>query len=529
MSSSSGSKKGETLRDTSKGTDVRSGNILAAKAVADAVRTSLGPRGMDKMIEDEKGHPIITNDGATILSHMQVFHPTAKMLVELSKSQDIEAGDGTTSVVVLCGSLLDACSNLLHKGIHPTVITESFLKAVAKAEEILGDMSDPVELAEREKLVQAAVTSLSSKVVKEYSEILAPLAVDAVMSVLPEGATNVDLRNIRVVKALGGTLEDTELIPGLAFTKRASHTAGGPTRIADAKIGLIQFCLSAPKTDIENSIVVSEYSQMDRILREERKYILKMCKTIQKSGCNVLLIQKSILRDAVNDLSLHFLSKMKILVVKDIERDDIEFISRTLGCKPVAHVDSFTPDKLGSAGLVEEVTVGHGNKIVRITEPATPGRTVSVVVRGSNQLVLDETDRSLHDALCVVRALVKRRALIVGAGAPETECALQLTRWSKTLTGMDSYCVRAFAEALEIIPYTLAENAGMHPIAIVTELRRRHAEGDKKAGINVRKGTICDMGAENVIQPLLVSISAITLATETVNLVLKVDDMVGTR
>ena len=540
--------------------------------MADAVRTSLGPKGMDKMIQvcravrtswncsgscssssvrltlraltrsspslarartarralpqGKDGEVIITNDGATIMSHMQVFHPTAKMLVELSKAQDIEAGDGTTSVVVLCGSLLDKCAGLLEKGIHPTVIAEvrfppilllpaslcaparvaccqpgtppappprpparpasarsqSFGMAAAKAEEVLISASIPVDLADREQLIRAATTSLSSKVVSASSEDLAPLAVDTVLSIInPATATNVDLNNVKVVKALGGTIDETELVPGLVFTNKVSHVAGSPTRVAGAKIALIQFCLSAPKTDIENQVVVSEYSQMDRILREERAYILAQCRKVQASGANVLLVQKSILRDAVNDISLMYLGKMKILVVRDVERDDIEFIAKTLGCLPVAHADSLTADKLGRAELVEEVALGGGGtKVTKITGVAHPGQTASLLVRGSNRLVLDETERSLHDALCVVRSIVKKRYLIAGGGAPEIEVALQLNHWAKTLTGMHAVCVRAFAEAMEVVPYTLAENAGMNPIAIVSALaccgaRRRAA------------------------------------------------------
>jgi T-complex protein 1 subunit delta len=335
------------------------------------------------------------------------------------------------------------------------------------------------------------------------------------------------LSDIKIVTRVGGTMDDTEMIDGLVFPKGMSHTAGGPTRVENAKIGLIQFCLSAPKTDIENQVVVEEYSAMDRILREERKYILKMCKKIKKAGCNVLLVQKSILRDAVNDLSLHFLAKLGIAVIRDVERTEIEYISKTLGCRPVSHIDHFKAEKLGQAELVEEQTCGGRGKVVKITGVANPGRTVSVLIRGSNALVLGEADRSLHDALCVVRSLVKQKFLIVGGGAPEIEVAQRLSQWAKSLPGMSAYCVRAFAEALEVIPYTLAENAGLHPIAIVTELRKRHAEGSKFAGINVRKGTITTMDDENVLQPLLVSTSAIHLATETVQMLLKIDDLVG--
>merc|ERR1719409_2330697 len=318
------------------------------------------------MISSPQGEVVITNDGATILKQMEVSHPTAKMLVDLSASQDVESGDGTTTVTVIAGSLLNAAEILLRKGIHPTVISDSFLLAAKKSEEILKQMSVPVDLADREQLIKAASTSLNSKVISNNASLLAPLAVDAMLSICEPTSTNVDLRDISVVKKLGGTIDDTELVHGLVFTQKAAHAAGGPTKVANAKIGLIQFCLSAPKTDIEQNVVVSDYSQMDRILKEERKYILDMCKKIQKSGCNVLLIQKSILRDAVNELSLHFLAKMKILVVTDIEREDVEFISKTCGCMPIANVDTFHAEKLGKADLVEEKQTGEG-KVVMVT------------------------------------------------------------------------------------------------------------------------------------------------------------------
>nr|XP_033694368.1 T-complex protein 1 subunit delta isoform X2 [Tursiops truncatus] len=430
-------------QDRDKPAQIRFSNISAAKAVADAIRTSLGPKGMDKMIQDGKGDVTITNDGATILKQMQVLHPAARMLVELSKAQDIEAGDGTTSVVIIAGSLLDSCTKLLQKGIHPTIISESFQKALEKGIEILTDMSRPVELSDRETLLNSAATSLNSK--------------------------------------------------------------------------------------MDNQIVVSDYVQMDRVLREERAYILNLVKQIKKTGCNVLLIQKSILRDALSDLALHFLNKMKIMVVKDIEREDIEFICKTIGTKPVAHIDQFTADMLGSAELAEEVSLNGSGKLIKITGCASPGKTVTIVVRGSNKLVIEEAERSIHDALCVIRCLVKKRALIAGGGAPEIELALRLTEYSRTLSGMESYCVRAFADAMEVIPSTLAENAGLNPISTVTELRNRHAQGEKTTGINVRKGGISNILEELVVQPLLVSVSALTLATETVRSILKIDDVVNSR
>jgi len=459
---------------------------------------------------------------------MNVIHPAAKMLVELSHAQDVEAGDGTTSVVVVAGALLDAVSKLLAKGIHPTAISDAFQKCSRKGVEILTAMSTPIELSDRESLVKSASTSLNSKVVSQQSSLLAPIAVDAVLKVADERGDDktVDMKNIKLIQSLGGTVEDTELIEGLVFTQKSSGS-NGPRRIEKAKIGLIQFCISPPKTDMDHNVVVSDYAAMDRVLKEERAYILNIVKQIKKSGCNVLLVQKSILRDAVSDLAQHFLDKIKVMVVKDIERDDIEFVCKTLGCRPIASLDHFMPEHIVNAELAEEVSSGI-NKFVKITGIQNMGRTASIIVRGSNKLVLGEAERSLHDALCVVRCLVKNRALIAGGGAPEIEMALQLAAYSQTLEGVDAYCFRAYAEALEVIPSTLAENAGLNPIATVTELRSRHAQGEKNAGINIRKGAITDILAENVVQPLLVSTASITLATETVRSILKIDDIINT-
>ncbi|SPC62341.1 probable CCT4 - component of chaperonin-containing T-complex [Ustilago sp. UG-2017b] len=546
------------FKNVDKPDEVRRSNLSAAKAVSDAVRTSLGPKGMDKMIQTSNGEVVITNDGATILKHMAVMHPAARMLVELSQAQDVEAGDGTTSVVVIAGSLLGAAEKMLNKGLHPTIIAESFQKAAAKAVEFLTDISTPVELNDRESLLRAASTSLNSKIVSQYSSVLAPIAVDAVTRlVIPappvtsaklatpgasssasstaEGTApvrssrnkdaqdNVDLRDIRIVKKVGGTIDDTELVEGLVLAQNIVSGSGGPTRMEKAKIAVCQFQLSSPKPDMDNQIVINDYRQMDKILKEERQYLLNMCKKIKKTGCNVLLIQKSILRDAVNELALHFLAKLKILVVKDVERDEIEFVSKTLGAKPIADIEAFTEDKLASADLTDEVQQ-NGARVVKITGIKNMGRTVSILCTGANSLVLEESERSLHDALCVVRCLVKKKALIAGGGAPEVHVSRLLSQYSQTLKGMEAYCFQAYAEALEVIPTTLAENAGLNPISIVTELRNRHALGERTAGINVRKGQITNILEENVLQPLLVNTSAIELATETVSLLLRIDD-----
>ncbi|KAJ8905661.1 hypothetical protein NDN08_002167 [Rhodosorus marinus] len=509
----------------------RLGNITAARSVADAVRTSLGPRGMDKMVQTETGDVLVTNDGATILEKMNVQHPAAKTLVQLSKAQDIEAGDGTTSVVVICGALLEASLELLEIGIHPTIISECFQIGLDKSLGVLESMSTPVDLENREELVRAASTSLNSKVVAQHASLLAPLSVDAVLSIAGDERQGADLRNIRVVKKLAGTVDETELIPGLLLNQTAESGASGPTRIEKAKIALIQFQLSPPKTDMENSVVVQDYAAMDRILKEERTYILQLVKKIKATGANVLLIQKSILRDAVTDLSLHFLAKVKIMAVTDIERDEIEFISKTLDCVPIASPEALSADKLGKAELVEEVSFGS-EKVVKVTGISTTPdkpKTVSVLLRGSSQMVLDEAERSIHDAMCVVRCLVKKRAMIPGGAAPEMEVSVQLAKLAKQLPGHQGFCVGKYAKALEVIPYTLAENAGLNPIEIVTELRKLHAEGLQTYGINVKKGTVTDIGEEQVVMPLLVFTSALSLATEAVRMILKIDDIVMTR
>jgi T-complex protein 1 subunit delta len=532
------------------------------QAVANAVRTSLGPRGMDKLIQLADGSTVISNDGATILSKINVLHPAAKMLVELSQSQDIQAGDGTTTVTILAGALLDACGTLLSKGIHPVQIATSFLSAANKACEFLSstDFCHPILLSDRDQLLDAVKTCLSSKVVAQNSDLLAPIAVDSVLGLVDPAElakatidtgiissktkSNVDLRDIRIVEQVGGTIDDSELVHGLVLQKGSNKSAGGPTSMKNAKIALIQYCLSAPKTDMDNTVIVQDYAAMDRILREERKYILQQCKTIKKSGANVVLIQKSILRDAYNELSLHFLAKMDVLVVTDIERTDVDFICRTLGCTPVAQGEQMTADKLGTAELVTDIFMeGGSNKVVKFTGcggasiATTEGKigidnrpTMTVLLRGSNEYVLSEASRSLHDAQCVVRSLVQQRALTPGGGACETYVAYKLNQYAVSLQGKDAYCFKAFAAAMEVIPYTLAENAGMKPIDVVTELRTKHATGLVKAGIYIPKSCVIDdIMSKQVVQPLLVSTSAIQLATETVAMIMKIDDVIVVR
>lgn len=425
---------------------------------------------MDKMVVSKTGEVIITNDGATILARMEVAHPAAKMLVDLAKSQDTEAGDGTTSVTVLCGAILEAAQRLLEKGIHPTIISEAFLTAEKKAEQYIEAISRPVDLGDRDELIKVASTSLNSKVVSANAAVLAPIAVDAMLRIIdPATSTNVDLRDVAIVKKLGGTIDDTELVDGLVFTQKAVKVAGGPTRVANAKIGLIQFCLSPPKTDIDQSVIVSDYAQMDRILKEERKYMLDMCKQIAKTGCNVLLVQKSILRDAVTDLSLHFLAKLKILVVTDIERDDVEFICKTVGCHPIASIESFVVEKLGRAELVAEEATPD-SKIVRVTGVPNPGKTVTIFVRASNRMVLDEVRRSAPLLLLLV---------LPAPPGPAAEARTPCRRCCRAPGGPfdPRRAVRAALHCQEAPPHAgrwRARGGGLVPALQVRQLARRH-------------------------------------------------------
>merc|ERR1712130_54519 len=519
-----GGKRNDVFTDKEKPQHIRMSNIEAAKAVADSVRTSLGPKGMDKMIKDDKENVTITNDGATILQRMKVLHPAARMLVELSKAQDVEAGDGTTTVVVVCGALLEAAKQLLAHGIHPTRISDSFQRACVEALTVLDTMAIPFDLSNREAMIKTAATSLSSKVISTHSQLMSQICCDAVLKVADPASNSLDLKDIQVVAKAGGTLDDTELVDGLCLDQAAMGTT---RRMERAKVALIQFQLSPPKTDMENQVVINDYSQMDRVLKEERQYTLNLVKAIKKSGANVLLCQKSILRDAVSDLAIHYLNKLKILVIKDVEREQVPFVCKTLGCKPVASPDHFTPESLAAVDVVEEIAIGGSNNCIKFTGIQNASKTVSLLIRASNENLLAEAERSIHDALCVLRCLVKNRNLVAGGGAVESELALRLGQRAKEIGGVDGYCLQRYAEAMEVIPYTLAENAALNPIEVVTDLRKRHNGGDKNVGINVRKSGVSDMAKEEVVQPLLVSSSMITLATETVRSILKIDDIVN--
>jgi T-complex protein 1 subunit delta len=522
----SNAQKGEMQLKDDKKEDIRLSNIQAAKSIADIMRTSLGPKGMDKLIETSKGEVLITNDGATILKNLSVLHPTAKLLIQTSKAQDIEAGDGTTSVVILAGAFLEAAEILIRKGIHPTRISDGFSICLNKALEVLNRVAKRITLTDEEELIECVKTSLSSKIVSQNSTELAPIALRAIKNVINiETDTNVDLKNIHIVKKSGGTMDDIQLFNGLVFT---DNKPSGTKRINNPKIAMIQFCISSPKTDLGHNVVVDDYSQIDRILKQERNYILKMVKKISESGANIILIQKSVLRDAINDLALHFLKKKGITVIKNIERTEVPFICKTIGCIPVAHIDSLTADKLGTAEYADDVTLSDGSKVYKIEVPKC--KTATILIRGTSNLIMDEADRSIHDALCVIRSIVKNRGIVAGGGAIEIEIWRALEEESQKAKGVLSLIMREYAEALEVIPFTLAQNCGLNPVKIVTEMRNKHLSGFTYCGLKARTGQLVDNALEHkIMQPALVNISALSLATEVTRMILKIDDILDSR
>jgi T-complex protein 1 subunit delta len=504
---------------------VQVSNFLMTKAVSDAIRTSLGPHGMDKAIISNE-EILITNDGATILKNSKFNHPAAKLLVEISKTQDSEVGDGTTSVIVLSGSFLGTSLNLLRKGVSFKNIMKSFEICLKKAKQSLIKISIPVNLTDKNSLYHTAYTALESKVLLSHSHIFAPLAVEAVLSITDiKYSSDVDLNNIKIIKKLGGTIEQSHLINGLGIDYPSIKSSGGPNKIINAKIAIIQFCINAPSTDTENILVVENYSSMDKILREEKQIIIAQCRKIKATGCNVILIQKSILKESVTNFALETLSKLKILIVKDVERNEISFISETLGCIPIVDIESFSEVKLGKADMVEEKNFCQEKIILFYGIRFSKNKANTIVLRGSNQLLLDEAERSFHDALCVIRSIIRRRFIVGGGGSVEMELSSILKNFSKTITGSNSYVMISFANSLEIIPYTLSENAGLDPIDVISRLRKFHLDGNKMIGINARKGIISNMLKENIVSPLLVFTSILNISVEFSLQLLKIDDI----
>ncbi|HKM77160.1 MAG TPA: thermosome subunit beta [Candidatus Bathyarchaeia archaeon] len=510
--------------ERSTGRDAQRNNILAAKVVAATVKTTLGPRGMDKMLVSGIGDVVITNDGATIMKELDVQHPAAKMLVEVAKTQDNEVGDGTTSVVILTGELLDKAEKLLEKDLHPTVIVEGYKKAADKAREIIDELSEPIAATDSETLRKIAMTSMGTKNVFGAKDYLATIAVDAALQVKEtrEGKTKVDVDLVKVLKKHGKSLEETELVKGIVIDKEIAGPQM-PKRIEKAKIALLNAKLEVEKTEFDAKININSPDQMKMFLDEEEQMLKEMVDKVAESATNFVFCEKSI-----DDIALHFLSKNGIAAVKNVSSGDMEKLAKATGGKIVGSVKDLTSTSLGEARIIEESKIGD-DKLVYIREGKNP-LAVTIVLRGGTEHVVDEAERSLHDALCVIRDAIEDGKIVAGGGAAEAEVSKQLRDYAVKVGGREQLAIEAFADALESIPLSLAENAGLDPIDIMVELRSKHEDSANKwYGVDVFSGKIKDMKALNVIEPLRVKSQVLKSATEAASMLLRIDDVIASK
>jgi archaeal chaperonin len=509
----------------STGKEAQRNNITAAKIVAETVRTTLGPRGMDKMLVSTIGDVTITNDGATIMKELDVQHPAAKMLVEVAKTQDNEVGDGTTTAVLLSGELLSESEKLLDQNVHPTVIVDGYKKAAEKAIEILDKISISIQEKDDETLRQIATTAMYSKGIAAARDLFADIAVKAVRQVAEknESGLKADIDLIKVLKKNGKSLSETELVRGLVVDKDFAH-AQMPKRVENAKIALVNAKLEIEKTEFDAKININNPDQMHLFLEEEEKMLKEMVEDVAKSGANVLFSEKGI-----DDLALHYLAKRGISAVKNVSSGDMEKLSKATGGKVVANVKDLAADTLGAAKLVEEAKIGD-DKLVYVREAKNP-KAVTIVIRGGTEHVVDEAERSLHDALSVVRNAMEDGKIVAGGGAPEAEVAKRLREYAVKVGGREQLAIEGFANALEAVPTTLAENAGLDPIDVLVELRSKHEQSGTNPwwGIDVYSGKVKDMRKLNVIEPLRVKQQVIKSASEAASMILRIDDVIAAK
>ena len=504
-----------------KGRDAQKNNIAAAKLVAELVKTSLGPRGLDKMLVDSLGDVTITNDGATILKEIDAQHPAAKMMVEISKTIDTEVGDGTTSSVVFAGALLEKAEKLLEKNVHSTVIVDGYQTAAGKALELLDHISRSVVSDDRDSLLKIATTSMQSKLVSEDSGFLSELIVDAILKIAQKSKNNysVDLDNLKVEKKSGGSIEDTSLIKGVVLDKEVVHS-GMPTKIQKARIALVNCPLEVEKTEMSSEIRINDPSQMQMFLEEENRMLKTMVDKLHHVNANVLICQKGI-----DDIAQHYLAKKGILSVRRVKESDMSKLSKATGGRITANLDDISEKDLGTANLVQQKKV-ESDKWVFIEGCRNP-HSVTILIRGGSQRVVDEVDRSLHDALMVVKDVVENPSIVAGGGSPEAYLSGQLKELADTFDGREQLAIKQYAEALESIPLTIAENAGMDPIDTIIALRAKQSGGKKSIGINAREGKIGNMYALDIVEPRVVKEQIIKSATETACMVLRIDDVIA--
>jgi thermosome len=504
-----------------KGKDAQKNNITAAKLVADLVKSSLGPRGLDKMLVDSLGDVTITNDGATILKEIDAQHPAAKMMVEISKTIDTEVGDGTTSSVIFGGTLLAKAEELLSKDVHSSVIIEGYQAASEKALEVLDEISKKVTADDKETLINIAKTSMESKLISEDSDSLSKTVVDAVLKITEtkDGKSTVDLDNIKVEKKAGGSIQDTALIKGIVLDKEIVHS-GMPTKIQGAKIALINSALEVEKTEMSAEIRINDPTQMQMFLEEENRMLKTMVEKLHTIGSNVVICQKGI-----DDMAQHFLAKHGILSVRRVKESDMAKLAKATGGRISSNIDDISEKDLGAADLVHQKKV-ETDKWVFVEGCKNP-QSVTMLIRGGSQRVVDEVDRSIHDSLMVVKDVIETPAIVAGGGAPEALLAAFLKDWSGKFDGRQQLAIKKYAEALEIIPLTIAENAGMDPIDTMVALRAKQSDGKKWTGINAKEGKISDMLAQNIVEPVVVKQQIIKSATETASMILRIDDVIA--
>ena len=506
-----------------KGKDAQYNNIMAARAIADAVRSTLGPRGMDKMLVDSMGDVVITNDGVTILKEIDVEHPAAKMLVEVAKTQDEECGDGTTTAVILTGELLKKSVDLIDANVHPTIITAGYRMASNKAMEVLDSVAVKVEPKDRDTLLKIAKTAMMSKSISGSKDLMAQVSVDSVSNVAEKvnGKWQVDMDNIQVTKKHGGSMDDTQLIPGIIVDKEPVHP-GMPKRIEKAKIALLDVALEIKKTEIDAKIEITDPTQMHAFLDEEERMLRQMVDKIKKVGANVVFCQKGI-----DDLVQHFLAKENIYAGRRVKKGDMEKLSKATGATIISKINELDAADLGKADLVEVRKIQE-EEMTFVTGCKNP-KAMSILIRGGTDHVVAEIERSLDDAMSVVAVAIEDGRILTGGGSTAVEVALRLREYSSSVGGREQIAIDAYASALEVIPTALSENAGLDPIDILIEMRKSHKAGKKHAGVNVFTGQVEDMLANDVIEPFRVDKQAISSATDAAVMILRIDDVIASK
>ncbi|MFW6117219.1 MAG: thermosome subunit beta [Thermoproteota archaeon] len=514
-------KEGTTRR---RGREAQRNNIMAARIIGEVLKSTLGPRGMDKMLVDSLGDITITNDGAAILDEIDVEHPAAKMMVEIAQTQDDMVGDGTTTAVVLAGELLKKAEELLDQNIHPTVIIAGFRKAVDKAVEVINNIADPVDIDDRETIRKVALTSMGSKAIGVAKEQLADIAIDAVKQIVEyRGERRVaDIDNIQIVKREGKSLFETELVKGVIVDKEAVH-GDMPKKIENGKIALLNCPLEVEKTEFDSQIRIRDPTKMKAFLDKESQMVQQMVEKIKAKGTTVLFCQKGI-----DDMAQHFLAKDGILAARRVKQSDMEKLARATGATIVTDLDDLQTEDLGAAGLVEERKIGEDKMI--FVEKCEHPLSVGILIRAGLERMLDEADRAMHDALCVVSDVIENNMIVPGGGAVEVEVGKELRRYATKVGGREQLAIEAFSEAVEIVPRTLAENAGLESIDVIVELRSAHDKEDgRPMGINVFKGKVENMLENGVIEPLVVKEQAVKSAAESTSMILRIDDVIAAK